>query len=169
MHGQLENQSTYLGWDGPTWVLSAKLSQGNMLLVRRGGCLVMYHTGGEKGCSPMLWNDPDKLAPGGMRGEDTGTSYLKSVSCPERQFCPPDLRQPGFLAQVIPSLPFPSTGGGLLQDFLPCLILLPIYRHSFQVWTDVINGNKGFPVYKINTEMAEIVSWWQMEGTAPYT
>lgn len=64
----------------------------------------MYHTGGEKGCCPMLWNDSDKLAPGGMRGEDTGTSYLKSVFCPERQFCPPDLWQPGFLAQIIPAL-----------------------------------------------------------------
>ena len=92
----------------------------------------------------------------------------KVSSTPER--CPLAFCRAGFSTQIIPSLPFASAFGwwGILQDFLPHPILWPTYLHSFQFWTDIINGNKSFPAYKFNTETAEIVSWWQKEETSPY-
>lgn len=116
-----------------------------------------------------VWSDSHEFAPVGGKREDTVTRASERCLPPLKGV----LRPPAGLDSLHRSFQaclFASTFSwwGILQDFLPHPILWPTYLHSFQFWTDIINGNKSFPAYKFNTETAEIVSWWQKEETSPY-
>lgn len=67
-------------------------------------------------------------------------------------------------ARMFSNLPFTGSFSwrDSLCDFLLHPVLLPTHLSSFQFWLDIINGNKSFPAYKINTEM---VSGKQKEET----
>lgn len=77
---------------------------------------------------------------GWWREKGRGAGHLKVSSALRGGFGLPELCPPGFFAQII--WPFPSMGRGILQDFLPRLILLPTPSPLVHFWTDVINGNK---------------------------